>query len=53
MYKLEEINMTKAGKWARIKYQPCLPLGDNNSKITGCEAHIELSRKTAGEGIVL
>ena len=45
--------MTKAGKWARIKYQPCLPLGDNNSKITGCEAHIELSRKTAGEGIVL
>ena len=38
---------------ARIKYQPCLPIGDNNSKITGCERHIELSRKAACEGIVL
>ena len=40
-------------KWARIKYQPCLPLGDNNSKITGCEKHIQLSREAACEGTVL
>ena len=40
-------------KWARIKYQPCLPLGDNNSKITGSEKHTELSRKAACEGTVL
>ncbi|MBQ6846075.1 MAG: glycoside hydrolase family 3 C-terminal domain-containing protein [Oscillospiraceae bacterium] len=40
-------------KWARINYQPCLPLGDNNSRITGCEKHIALSREAAGEGIVL
>ncbi len=40
-------------KWARIKYQPCLPLGDNNSKITGCDKHIQLSREAACEGTVL
>jgi len=40
-------------KWARIKYQPCLPLGDNNSRITGCERHIQLSRQAACEGTVL
>jgi beta-glucosidase len=40
-------------KWSRIKYQPCLPLGDNNSRITGCKRHIELSRKAAGEGTIL
>ncbi len=40
-------------KWARIKYQPCLPLGDNNSKITGCKKHIQLSREAACEGTVL
>ena len=40
-------------KWSRIKYQPCLPLGDNNSKITGCQKHIDLSREAACEGTVL
>jgi len=40
-------------KWARINWQPCLPLGDNNSKITGCRKHIDLSREAACEGIVL
>lgn len=40
-------------KWARINYQPCLPLGANNSRITGCEKHIQLSREAACEGIVL
>ncbi len=45
--------MAKMEKWARINYQPCLPLGDNNSKITGCDRHIELSRQAACEGTVL
>ncbi len=40
-------------KWQRSIYQPCLPLGDNHSRITGCERHIKLSRKAACEGIVL
>jgi len=40
-------------KWARINYQPCLPLGDNRSMITGCQRHIQLSREAACEGAVL
>ena len=40
-------------KWARMKYMPCLPLGDNNSRITGSKKHIELAKQAAGEGIVL
>ena len=32
---------------------PCLPLGDNRSRITGCEKHVRLSREAAQEGIVL
>lgn len=40
-------------KWFRAKYLPCLPLGDNRSQITGCKAHIQLSRTAATEGTVL
>ncbi len=40
-------------RWARANYTPCLPLGDNRSRITGSERHIQLSRKAAAEGIVL
>ncbi len=46
-------NTFQTEKWARINYQPCLPLGDNNSKITGCKKHIDLARRAATEGIVL
>ena len=45
--------MATMEKWARIKHQPVLPLGENNSLITSCEKHVELSRKAAEEGIVL
>lgn len=45
--------MTKLEKWARINYQPCIPLGINNSRITSCEEHIQLSREAACEGTVL
>lgn len=40
-------------KWARIKYMPCMPIGDNHSRITGCDRHIQLARKAAQEGMVL
>lgn len=40
-------------KYARIKYQPCLPLGEDGRRVTGCREHIALSRRAAGEGMVL
>lgn len=40
-------------KWSRSKYMPCLPLGDNRSRITGCDRHIQLAREAAQEGTVL
>lgn len=40
-------------KWTRANHQPCLPLGDNNSRITESAAHIQLSRRAACEGTVL
>ncbi len=41
------------GKWQRIKYQPNLPLYPGEERVTGSKKHIELSRKAAGEGMVL
>lgn len=32
---------------------PCSPLGNNRSLITGCDTHIQFSRKAASEGTVL
>lgn len=40
-------------KWTRFFYQPCLPLGKEEKRVTGSREHIELSRKAAGEGMVL
>ena len=40
-------------KWTRANYTPCYPLGDNHSRITECDKHIQLSREAACEGIVL
>ena len=40
-------------KWARIKYQPVLPIGPDGRKITGSSDHIKLSYTAATEGIVL
>ena len=45
--------VTAMEKWARIKNITSLPQGDSNLKITGCKRHIELSKRAAGEGIVL
>ena len=40
-------------KWTRFFYQPCLPLGEEGTRVTGSREHIELSRKAAAEGMVL
>lgn len=40
-------------KYARFRYQPCLPLGVDGRKVTGSPEHAELSRRAAGEGMVL
>lgn len=40
-------------RWARALYQPCLPMGKDGKRVTGCQEHIELSRKAAAEGMVL
>lgn len=40
-------------KWARILYQPNLPLGENGKRVTNSEEHIILSKEAAKEGMVL
>ena len=40
-------------KWTRPNYLPCLPLGNNQSRITECSAHKQLARMAASEGTVL
>ena len=40
-------------KYARFKYMPCLPLGEDGRRITASKKHIALSRKAATEGMVL
>lgn len=45
--------IVKEGKWARYKYNLTNNIGENGSRITGCDEHIALSRKVASEGMVL
>lgn len=40
-------------RWARIFYQPNLPLGPEGKRVTACPEHIALSRQAAKEGMVL
>ena len=40
-------------KYARFRYQPCIPLGEDGRCVTASEKHIQLSRKAATEGMVL
>lgn len=40
-------------KYARFRFQPCLPIGDDGKKITASEKHIRLTREAACEGTVL
>lgn len=39
-------------KWARVMYQPNLPL-EPGRYVTACEEHIALSKEAAEEGMVL
>lgn len=43
----------KAEKWARYKYNLTTPIGEDGKRLTGCQEHIDLSRKAAAEGMVL
>lgn len=43
----------KMEKWARAKYQPVLPLGEDGRRVTGSREHITLSKNAAKEGMVL
>ncbi len=40
-------------KYARFRYQPCIPLGDDGRCVTASVKHTQLSRKAATEGMVL
>ncbi len=40
-------------KYARFRFQPCLPLGSDGRRVTASKEHIALSRKAASEGMVL
>ena len=40
-------------KYARFRYQPCIPLGEDGKCVTASLKHIQLSRKAATEGMVL
>ena len=40
-------------KFARFKFQPCIPLGEDGRCVTASSKHISLSKKAATEGMVL
>lgn len=43
----------KPERWARYKYNLTTPMGEGGKRLTGCQEHIDLSRKIATEGMVL
>lgn len=40
-------------KWQRVRFQPSIPLGENDKKVTASKIHRELSKNAAKEGMVL
>lgn len=40
-------------KWTRARFQPNLPLGEGQTKVTASPAHLALARQAGREGIVL
>ena len=40
-------------KYARFRFQPCIPLGEDGKCVTASLKHTQLSRKAATEGMVL
>ena len=49
----KEKNKVRERKWNRYRYNLTTGLGENGKRLTGCPEHIALSRKVAGEGMVL
>ena len=45
--------MNEVKKWARSRFQPNLPLGEDQMKVTASSAHLTLARRAGREGIVL
>ena len=45
--------MIEMDKFARFRFQPCLPIGEDGKRVTASQKHIQLSRKAATEGMVL
>ncbi len=45
--------MNKTRKWIRAKYQPNIPLGENQTKVTASPEHLLLARQAGAEGIIL
>lgn len=45
--------MERLKKWTRARFQPNLPVGENQMKVTASAAHLALARKAGREGIVL
>ncbi len=48
-----EESQIRTAKWARHQYSLISGQGPDGSRLTGCEAHAQLSRRVAGEGMVL
>ena len=43
----------KETRWNRLRFQPCLPLGEDGRRVTSSQKHIDLAHNIAKEGIVL
>ena len=43
----------KEPRWNRLRFQPCLPLGEDGRRVTSSQKHIDLAHNIAKEGIVL
>lgn len=50
---IRQAHKVKPEKWSRYKYNLTTNIGSNDERLTGCNKHIELSRKVATEGMVL
>jgi len=50
---IQKRNQVQPARWARYRYNLTTGLGENGTRLTACREHIALSRKIAGEGMVL
>lgn len=45
--------MDKTKRWARARFQPNIPLGEDQTKATASAAHLALARRAGREGVIL